>query len=377
MPGAPTKEEKVMTEVHVQHRDHTHDPDHSHDHGHEHHHHHHDHEHRHSLLETIAAALHLPGYGHTHGYTELAADPALRDNELGIRTVKLALLALSITTALQIIIYIASDSVALLGDTVHNLGDALNSVPLWIAFALARRQANRRYTYGYGRAEDIAGLLIVVSIAFSAAYILWESVQKFINPQPIQYPGWIALAAIIGFVGNELVAVLQIRTGRKIGSEAMVADGLHARTDGFTSLAVLVAAAGVWLGAPILDPTIGVLIGIAIVFITREAALAMWYRLMDAVDPALVETVEQIIREHDEIKRIQRLQMRWLGHRLYAEATVALDPNLTVEQSEALTDHLRHHLFHALPTLAEATIAAVPWQRQHGQESAHHRASQN
>jgi cation diffusion facilitator family transporter len=368
-----------MTEVHQHTHDHSHAHDHHHDHSHEHghdhshDHHHHGHPDGHSLLETIASALHLPGYGHSHGHT----DAAMCDNELGIRTVKLALLALGITTVLQIIIYIASNSVALLGDTVHNLGDALNSVPLWIAFVLAKRQANKRYTYGYGRAEDIAGLLIVVSIGFSAAYILWESVQKFIHPQPIQYPGWIALAALVGFIGNELVAVMQIRPGRKIGSEAMIADGLHARTDGFTSLAVLAAAAGVWLGAPILDPIIGVLIGIAIVFITRDAALAMWYRLMDAVDPRLIEKVEQIIGEHEEIKGIPRLQMRWLGHRLYAEATLALAPDLTLAQSEAITDHISHHLYHVLPTLEEATIATIPWEQAHGQESAHHRIRKN
>jgi cation diffusion facilitator family transporter len=371
-----------MTEVHTHHQ-HTHEHEHPHDHDHhEHddhardhgHDHHHD-EHSHSMWESIAAALHLPGHSHSHSYTELAADPAMRDNELGIRTVKLALLALSLTTVLQIVIYVVSGSVALLGDTVHNLGDALNSIPLWLAFVMAKWRANKRYTYGYGRAEDVAGLLIVVSIGFSAAYILWESVQKLINPQPIAYPGWIALAAIIGFLGNEAVAVLQIRTGRKIGSEAMIADGLHARTDGFTSLAVLVAAIAVWLGFPILDPIIGILIGIAIVFITRDAALAMWHRLMDAVDPQLVEAAEKVIREHNEIKAVQRLQLRWMGHRLYAEATLALDPALSIVQSAAITDHISHHLYHTLPTLAEATIATVPWNAASAQESAHHRAA--
>ena len=360
-----------MTEVHSHHHDdsnHNHDPEHAHD---------HDHGHSHSLLPLIAEAFHLPGFAHSHEHTPLSADPAVRDNELGIRTVKLALLALGLTTLLQVVIVAVSGSVALLGDTVHNLGDALNSVPLLIAFVLARRQANRRYTYGYGRAEDAAGLLIVVSIAFSAGYILWESVQKLINPQPIVYPGWIALAAVVGFIGNEVVAVMQIRTGRKIGSEAMVADGLHARTDGFTSLAVLVAAAGVWLGIPILDPIIGIIIGVAIVFITRDATRSMWHRLMDAVDPRLVETVEGILREHDEIRAIPRLQMRWLGHRLRAEVTLALAPDLTIAQGEAITDHITHHLYHALPTFAEATIAVIPWNAEHspyGQESAHHRA---
>ncbi len=218
-----------MTDVH----EHTYAHDHNHDH----------HEHNNGIIDTIAAALHLPGYGHDHEHSHigLAGDSALHDNELGIRTLKLALLVLGITTLLQVLIYVASGSVALLADTIHNLGDALNSIPLWIAFMLARRLPNKRYTYGYGRAEDVAGLLIVLSIAFSAAYILWESVQKLINPQPLYNLGWVAAAAIIGFVGNEIVAMMQIRVGRKIGSEAMVADGLHARTDGLTSLAVLIA----------------------------------------------------------------------------------------------------------------------------------------
>lgn len=298
------------------------------------------------------------------------------ENDLAIRTVKLALLALGVTTLIQIFIYAASGSVALLGDTVHNLGDALNSVPLWIAFVLAKRKPDKRYTYGYGRAEDAAGLLIVVSIALSAAYILWESFQKLINPQPITNLGWVAAAAVVGFLGNEAVALLQIRVGRKIGSEAMVADGLHARTDGLTSLAVLIAAGGAALGFPILDPLIGLLIGVAIVFITRSAAISVWRRLMDGVDPGLVEEADAKIREHRDIKTIHRLQMRYLGHRLYAEVLVAVDLSLTVAQTEAVTDHIRHELYHVLPNLADVTIGVVAWQpaqNEYHQESAHHR----
>lgn len=338
-----------MTEVHTYQHEHTHD-------------------HSHSLLELVAEALHVPGFSHSHEPANLAGD-----NEEGIRVVKLALLLLGITTLLQIVIYVASGSVALLGDTVHNLGDALNSIPLLIAFNLARRRANKRYTYGYGRAEDVAGLLIVISIAFSAGYILWESVQKFINPQPIVYPGWIAIAAIIGFLGNEAVALLQIRTGRKIGSEAMVADGLHARTDGFTSLAVLVAAVGVWFGYPLVDPIVGIFIGIVIVFITWKSALAIWYRLMDAVDPNLVEKCEHVIREHAEIKAIEQLRMRWIGHGLYADTTLAVDAELSAAQIQNLTQHIRHHLYHVLPNLADVTIAAIPWgMNSHSLEAHHH-----
>jgi cation diffusion facilitator family transporter len=333
-------------------------------------HHHHDHNQKHSFWETIAGALHLPGYSHTHDYGEIVQQVSEEDNRLAVRTVWLALLALGITTLIQIGIFLASGSVALLADTVHNLGDALNSIPLLVAFYLARRPPNRRYTYGYHRAEDIAGIFIVISIAFSAAYILWESIQKLIHPEPLDNLIWVAAAAVVGFVGNEIVALLQIRVGRKIGSEAMIADGLHARTDGFTSLAVLAAAGGAALGFPILDPIIGIFIGIVILFITRDAAVAMWYRLMDAVDPELPHLAEHLIEEHEEVKSIPRLQMRWLGHQLYVEMVLALDSSLTLVQSEAFCDHIRHHLHHALPRLAKVTIAAVP--EVYKPESTHH-----
>lgn len=338
-----------MTDIHASH-DHDHDGDH--------HHHAHDHEQkRGGLIATIGAALHLPGFGHGHSHTQ---DTSAYDNELGIRTVWLALLILSITTVLQIVVYVASSSVALLADTVHNLGDALNSIPLLIALYLARRAASRRYTYGYGRAEDVAGILIVVSIAFSAAYILVETAQKLLNPQPLANLGWVAAAALIGFFGNELVALMQIRVGRQIGSEAMVADGQHARTDGLTSLAVLIGVFGVWIGLPILDPLVGLVIGIAIVGITFNATKAVWFRLMDAVDPHYVETAEAVLREHEEIKAIERLQLRWSGHRLRGEFVIAVNEGLDLAQSQALADHLVHHMRHALPNVGEMTVQINP-----------------
>lgn len=348
------------------------DPAHNHHHEHDHD---HDHPHARSFLTRIAEALHLPGFSHDHD--DMRTDASLYDNDLAIRTVWLALFALGVTTILQIVIVAFSGSVALLGDTVHNLGDALNSIPLLFAFRLAKRPPTRRYTYGFARAEDVAGLVIVVSIAFSAAYILAESLNKLFNPQPLTNISWVAVAAVIGFLGNEAVALLQIRVGRKIGSEAMVADGLHARTDGLTSLAVLIAAGGAALGIPILDPIIGILIGIAIVFITRDAAISVWYRLMDAVDPKLVAAAEAAIQSHAEVKGIHRLQMRWLGHRLYAEIVLSIDASLTVAEGESITDHLRHELYHALPNMAEVSINVVPYHAnaptQFFQESAHHR----
>lgn len=322
----------------------------------------HDHDHHGGIIGTIGTALHLPGFGHghDHGYTELAADSALHDNELGIRTVWLALLVLGITTVLQIVIYLASGSVALLADTVHNLGDALNSIPLLVAFYLARRVATRRYTYGFGRAEDIAGILIVVSIAFSAGYILWESVGKLINPQPLTNLPWLTAAAVIGFLGNELVAVMQIRVGKQIGSDAMIADGQHARVDGLTSLAVLIAVLGTLIGVPILDPIVGILISFAIVGITWSAMKSVWYRLMDAVDPAIINRMEHFAGEVDAVNQVSSLRARWVGHRLYAEMTIVVDNELSFVESHSIAEKVRSVVHQAVPHLGELSIHVDP-----------------
>ena len=332
---------------------------HSHEHGH--HHHHHDGGHRHhsgNILTKIAAALHLPGFTHDHNHADLAGDRAFLDNQLAVRTVWIALIALGLTTALQVIIYIASGSVALLADTVHNLGDALNSIPLLFAFYIARRAANKRYTYGYGRLEDIAGVFIVISIGFSAAYILYESVQRLLNPLPLENLEWIALAALVGFVGNELVAIMQIRVGRRIGSDAMIADGQHALIDGLTSLAVLIAVVGTLIGVPILDPIVGIAIAIAIVGITWNAIKAIWYRMMDAVDPHLVEHVEAHVLALDGVKSIETLRLRWVGHRMYGVMKIAVPADLSMEAVGEIVQAIQREASHVIPQLEELTVQA-------------------
>jgi cation diffusion facilitator family transporter len=320
----------------------------------------HDHgQHSHDITDTVASVFHLGGHKHEHG--NLVQDKALKDNELGIRTIYFAMALLGLTTIFQILIFLISGSVALLGDTVHNFGDAINSIPLLFAFWLANRVANRRYTYGYGRAEDLAGVLIVLSIGFSAFYILVESVSRFFNPVPLSNLEWVAATAIIGFAGNELAAIIQIRAGKNIGSDALIANGLHARTDGITSLAVLIAAIGAFLGYPIVDSIIGIIMGIVILFITRDAAKSIWHKLMDAVDPIIVRKAESLIKEHSEVKGIQRLQMRWIGHRLQLEAVIAIESDLIVTQCSLISEHISHHLYHDIPHLAETTVAVIPW----------------
>lgn len=343
--------------------DHEHENGHNHPHPHEHGHHHshhgdHDHHHGTGLWGWINTIFHF--HGHSQQQQQRAADPALTDNAEGIRTVWIALGALGLTTILQIVIVYMSGSVALFADTVHNLGDSLNSIPLLIAFYLARRAATRRYTYGFGKAEDVAGIFIVLSIAFSAGVALWQSLAKLINPAPMTDLGWVAAAAIIGFIGNEAVALLQIRVGRKIGSAAMVADGLHARTDGLTSLAVLLAVIGTYLGFPILDPILGLLIGIAIVFITWDATRTMWYRLMDAVDPAIVDRVEQSAHSVSGVIDVHDTRVRWHGHRLQVELHVTVDEDLPTRESHRIAEDVRHLLFHDQPHLSVVNIHVDP-----------------
>ena len=277
----------------------------------------------------------------TTAHTDLAGDAAFIDNQLAIRTVWIALVALGLTTALQVVIYVASGSVALLADTVHNLGDALNSVPLLVAFYIARRAANRRFTYGYGRLEDIAGVFIVISIGFSAGVYPLRIGAKAAQSAAAGDLEWIALASVVGFVGNELVAIMQIRVGRRIGSDAMIADGQHARIDGLTSLAVLIAVIGALIGLPILDPIVGIVIAFAIVGITWNAIKAIWYRMMDAVDPHLVEHVEAHVKELDGVVSIETLRLRWVGHRMYGVITVK------VSAETALAGNAEHRPRHS------------------------------
>jgi cation diffusion facilitator family transporter len=351
-----------MTQPTGQHDHPHHEHNHPHDDapGHDDHNHPHEHGHSHStgLWGWLNAIFHW--HGHSDQQQQRAADPALADSAEGIRTVWLALAALSVTTVLQMIIVSISGSVALLADTVHNLGDALNSIPLLIAFYLARRAATRRYTYGFGKAEDVAGIFIVLSIAVSAGVGLWASFAKLIHPVPMTNLGWVATAAIIGFAGNEAVALLQIRVGRKIGSAAMVADGLHARTDGLTSLAVLVAVIGTYLGFPMVDPIIGLLIGVAILFITRDAVRTMWYRLMDAIDPAVVDQVEQAARAVTGVIAVHDARVRWLGHRLQTELHIVVDEDLPTRASHEIAEQVRHTLFHAQPHLSLVDVHVDP-----------------
>src|ERR1700753_2408129 len=296
---------------------------------------------------------------HSHDAAD-SLDGALESSIAGIRAVKLSLLVLGATALAQIVIVVMSGSIALAADTIHNFSDALTAVPLWIAFALSTRAATRRYTYGFGKVEDLAGLFVVAMITLSAIVAGYEAIERLIHPRPIANVGWVALAGMAGFIGNEWVAVYRIRVGRVIGSAALVADGLHARTDGFTSLAVLVGAGGVALGFPLAPPTLGLLITVAIIAVLRTAVRDVFRRVMDGVDPELVDTAEAALAAQDGVQSVHSLRLRWIGHRLHADAELDVDPTLTLAAAHRVAHDCEHERTHALPKLATAMIHAYP-----------------
>ncbi|MFH5879242.1 cation diffusion facilitator family transporter [Arthrobacter sp. NA-172] len=329
------------------HKDHVHDHDHDHDHD------GHSHEH-HKGFKGWLYELFVP---HTHDASD-SIDDALESSTQGVRALKISLFILLGTTVLQFLVVLISGSVALLADTIHNFSDALTAVPLWIAFILGRRAATRRYNYGFGRAEDLAGLFIVVVVALSAVVAAWQSIDRLFHPQPLNNLWWVLAAGLIGFAGNEIVAVYRIRVGRQIGSAALVADGVHARIDGFTSLAVVIGAGGVLLGFPLADPLVGLLISATILVLLWGTVRSVGRRLMDGIEPELLDRAHTALELTPGVISVSKLQLRWVGHRLQGAATIVV-ANASLSAVEETVHEARHSLGGALPKLDDMVIQPV------------------
>jgi cation diffusion facilitator family transporter len=289
-------------------------------------------------------------------------DPSIATSERGIWAVKWSFVGLFATALVQVVVVLLSGSVALLSDTIHNFGDAATAVPLWIAFALSRLGTSRRFPFGYGRVEDLAGVVVVLIILFSAGVAAYQAVDRLLNPQPVGFLWAVVVASVIGFVGNEVVAVFRIRVGREIGSAALVADGYHARTDGWTSLAVLLGAIGVWLGYPLADPIIGLLITGAILVIVWQSGKAVFTRLLDGVDPRVIEEIRDAASQVPGVKEVAEVRARWSGHGLHAEVNVAVDPELSVAEGHEIAREVNHRLLHHLVYLRKVVIHIDPVQ---------------
>ncbi|ANK89284.1 MULTISPECIES: cation diffusion facilitator family transporter [unclassified Rhizobium] len=292
------------------------------------------------------------GHGHTHG----VVDPSIASSKRGIWAIKWSFVILVITAVLQLVVVFYSGSVALLADTIHNVGDAATAIPLWIAFSLVRRAATKTFNYGLGRVEDYAGLIIVLIILFSALVAGYEAIDRLLNPQPITQLAAVVIAGVVGFVGNEAVAVFRIRVGREMNSAALIADGYHARTDGLTSLAVVLGAIGVWLGFPLADPIVGLMITLAIFGIVWQSARAVVTRSLDGVEPGITDEIRHAAEHIRGIDEVVDVKARWLGHKLFTDVVIAVDRSKTVSEANTIATALRRELQGHLPSLGNATI---------------------
>lgn len=333
-----TRNHRHETDVHAHPHDHSDDHEHSHPTG----------------IRGILYGLFVP---HSHDAAD-SIDDALEASSQGVRALKISLFVLLATTILQLIVVVISGSVALFADTIHNFSDALTAVPLWVAFVLGRRAATKRYTFGFGRAEDLAGLFIIAVVALSAVVAAYQSIERFFHPQPLNNLWWVIAAGVIGFLGNEIVAIYRIRVGQKIGSAALVADGVHARIDGFTSLAVVAGGFGVMLGFPLADPIVGLVISAAILVLLWGTVRSIGRRLMDGIEPELVERAHHAIEHTPGVLAVSRLQLRWVGHRLQGAVVITVAA-ITVIQADAIAHDVEHELSHALPNLDTMAITTT------------------
>ena len=277
--------------------------------------------------------------------------------------IRWSFLGLAITAAIQVTVVAISGSVGLLADTIHNFGDAVTAIPLGIAFILSRRRPSNRFTFGYGRVEDLAGIAIVLIILASAIVAGLATVDRFLHPHVVSHLWAVAAASLVGFLGNEGVAVFRMRVGKEIGSAALIADGQHARIDGWTSLAVLVGAVGMWLGFPLADPIIGAIITVAIFGIVWQSMKAVALRVLDGVEPAYVEEIRHAAKHVAQVHEVTDVRARWLGHRLHAELNITVPSNLTVAQGHEIANEVRHQLLHHLQYLSLAVIHVDPDER--------------
>jgi cation diffusion facilitator family transporter len=312
------------------------------------------------VLDWLGFGPHGQDHDHAHRHTHGVVDPTITTTDRGIWAIKWSFLILAATAVLQLVVVYVSHSVALLADTIHNIADAGTAIPLWVAFVFARRNPTQTFTYGYGRVEDFAGLAIVLIILLSALVAGYEAINRLFHPRPVMHLGWLAAAGVIGFVGNEVVAVFRIRVGRQINSAALTADGYHARTDGLTSLAVVLGALGVWMGYALADPIVGLIITAAILGIVWQSARSVVTRMLDGVEPPITDELRRVAEHAKAVFTVDSVRARWMGHRLYAEMTLAVGPTLSLTEARRVADDVREHARAQMPALESLHVELVP-----------------
>ena len=300
------------------------------------------------------------GSGGSHDHSHGVVDPSIATSERGLWAVKWSGILLLIMSLVELVVVAMSHSTALLADMIHNFGDFATVIPLWIAFALMRRAPDRKFSFGYGRVEDLAGVMVVAVLFTNALIAGYEAISRMFHPVPITHLGVVAFASLVSFAGNETVAVLRIRVGREIGSAALIADGHHARVDGWTALAVMAGAFGVYLGFPLADPIAGVVITIAIFGIVWTSARTIFTRILDGVEPATLDQLRESALEVGGVQNVTDLRARWMGHQLYAEASIVVASTLSVGEAHVIASAVEHQLVHHVAHVRGVVIHVCP-----------------
>jgi len=336
-------------ETHVhEHNEHDHDQGHNHD------------EHEHGQK----------GHGHEHG----KVDADLYGNRAGLRAVQISTAGMLLVSVIQFAIAWVGGSAGLFADALHNFGDVFTTIALWIAFVISNRAANQRYTYGYYRSEDLAGIFIVLVIIASATVSAVESIQKLKSGNvPTQIYLSMA-AALVGVAGNELLAQYKISVGKRINSVSLIADGHHSRIDGLTSLAAFIGLVGVLLGFPKADPIAGIVITIVIVAVVFSTSRSVLQRLLDAVDPHIVPSIITLASSVPGVEQVTDVRARWVGHTLHVVMNIEVNAELTLSKAHGIAEEVRHRLFHDIKGLSEVLIHTDPSSASgdYHQELAHH-----
>lgn len=314
--------------------------------------HHHEHDHHHDgFWHRLTHAL-MP---HSHDHSGMISDSA-EATTTAMRAAWISLGGMAATAVLQIAIVAISGSVSLLADTIHNLGHLITTIPLIIALRLSQRPASKSFTYGLRRAEDLVGLLIGLVIATSAVLIFVDAYDAMRHPREMHNIGWVLATAVVGALGNELVAQYRIRAGRRVGSAALIAEGQHARTDALTSLAVIIGAVGAILGYARIDAIIGLFIGVMVVGVLISSLKSVLSRLLDGIDPHLVAHAEHIAQHQPGIERVHAVRARWLGHDLLIDIDATLPIDTTTSQLLETQRQLHLRLKRELPRLEELRL---------------------
>lgn len=304
-----------------------------------------------------SAAASLGGHGHSHAVLSDFAG----STRAGLRALAIGVAGLAATTVLQVALLLVSGSVALLGDTLHNGVDVAGTAVVWVAFKISSRDRNERYSFGYHRFEDLAGLFVVLLIGASSALVLWESIRALTGEVEIHRPWLVLLAGLVGFAGNEAVAQFKIRTGRKIGSAALIADGQHSRADGLSSMGVVAAAVGLLLGAEWLDAVAGIGIGLLIAWAAYSTGREVLLRLLDHAEPDIRLALEKEAAEVAGIEHVNDLRIRQAGRTVHVVASVCVDATVTLPAAHGFAEDLREAWAHLLPDGSSIDIHVDPY----------------